>query len=182
MTSKEILVGMIRSINQEILDEYKITLRSDDLTFTDPISGSFEGGMNTSIIATSHHPLVIGSNVYYYKRRDMQEAFDELGAPQPSVKIEGRVDVATVLDALKAKYDFYIQLEDLVDFEVSETMVTFKVPPTHYIWTGELTVLLTEVAMDLAETFTNNVLNGLTAVGGTVPTDGGNYDQLTGSL
>jgi len=179
MTGKQILVELIRSSNQEVLAENGVNLRTEDLEFTTPVAGSFEGDTNTRVLATSLHPTVYGSYEYFYNRIDIQEAFNEIDEPQPSVHIDGRIDHATLFEALIKKYNFFIPLEDLIEFVVSPNSVFIKVNPTQLIWIGELTVLLGEADSILKDEFLNNVLNGFTSPFDPVLTDGGNYDQLS---
>lgn len=179
MTGKETLVDMIRSMNQEILDEYKVTLRPDDLAFGYPVAGTFEGGANTSLHVTSQHPIIIGDYTYYYTRQDIQDLFTDIGVTDPQVHIDGRIDHATVMEALWLKYGFFVPLEDLSEFTVTDTHVHIRMKETQLIYIGELTVLLGDAQTDLADVFTNNVLNGLRLSSDPVMTDGGNYDLLT---
>lgn len=182
MTGREMLFDMVRTANQAVLDEYNVRLTLTDLEFTGLTAGEFEGGANTKITAISHHPHVYGRNTYYYTRPDLTEVFKQAGYDEPRVFINGTVNVATVMNALKQNYNLWVPLEDVENLKVEDGLVSFDVVESSYVWTGGLRLTVDNQTLKLEEEFTFNVLNGLTARKETPVTDGGNYDQLTGNV
>jgi ABC-type antimicrobial peptide transport system permease subunit len=179
MTGEEMLAEMMQTANQATLEHYGVTLSTSNLSFTDLVPGEYDGQYNTKVGATASGRQITGSYVYYYSRLDMQQAFGAIGEDTVSVTITGEVSLSSVLVALKAKYNFLLDPNDVDTYTDNSGTVVITVKATSYVWLGSLTVIVTDDSPTLASTFPNNVLNGLVAPGKTPPTDGGNYDTLT---
>lgn len=161
MTNNEMLTRLIASANQNYLDEFEVTLTAKDLTFSKPAVGDYGNGNNTAVRVTANTQFVYGSYVYHYKRLDMQQAFIDLGVPNPSVQVNDIIG-AGVLNALKAKYNFILHASEVADFIIEGNVCTITVEETSLVWTGKLIVYLAEVELvELSVAFPNNVLNGL---------------------
>lgn len=177
MTGEEMLAEMIQVANQAILEGYGVTLSTSNLSFTGLVSGEFDG-KNTKVGATARGKQITGSYVYYYNRLDMQQAFIDIGEPIVSVEILGEITPASVVTALRIKYNFVLNLNDIKDYTNVNGVVTITVTNRSFVWLGTLVLNASNGVLTLASQFPNNVLNGLVAPGGEPMTDGGVYDQL----
>lgn len=162
MTEKQILLDHLVLKNKAVLDQYKVTLRTTDLDFSDPEAGNWESGDNTRIIATMRPSRkVTGSNVYYYSRNDMQAAFAAIGFEEVPCAVEGTPDIGKVLSELARRYNFQFDPNHVLDAQQVDDQFSFGVSSKCLLWLGTLTVKIVDgygIPLDVA--FPNNVLDG----------------------
>ena len=164
MSSKQTVLDHLVRQNQEYLDFYKVVIRIDDIDFGDPVPGNYEGGANTQLSAMmrSHH-RVKGGNTYYYSRIDMQEAFAAIGYSEVPCAVEGTADIGKVIVELQNRYNFKIDMNEIIDVQQSGDDFSFGVTSKSYVWLGRLTVKIVDgYGIPLAVALPNNVLDGLT--------------------
>jgi hypothetical protein len=178
MAGVELLYDMIRTTNSAILEEYGVFLDASNLRFTELYPGVFDDGMNTAVMGTAFGTQIEGSQVYYYKRHDLTEAFHEIGVDDVTVELDGEPTYASIMYALRTKYNLPLGYEEVKTYTFDGSVATITPIDQSYVWIGTLQINVVEGSLSLAAQFPNNVLNGLTAPGATEPTDGGNYDEL----
>ena len=161
MTNEEMLTELIVSANQSYLEQYGVTLKAKNLTFSLPVAGEFENGANTKIHAQADGVYIEGDYVYYYKRADMQEAFADIGVVRPTVTMD-EYSAADLLVELRKKYNFVIYPSEVLDLQRDGDVCTITVVSSSLVWVGQLQVWLTQDELEeLAVAFPNNILNGL---------------------
>lgn len=166
MNSKEILVSLIVSKNEESLKQYGIALTANNLQFSKLTSGQFEEvgqSFNTQVTATCNHPKVSGSDIYLYNRVDISDEFIEHGVTAPEVEIDGNVTKEKFLAAFQDTYGVDLMDAEVSEFEVSEGEVVITIAEGSLAWTGSIIIAVVageDTDIDISELLPNRSLNG----------------------
>lgn len=181
MVGVELLYDMIRTKNKEVLDRYEVTLDESNLRFTELYPGDFSDDTNTTVLGTAFGSKITGSEVYFYKRHHLQEAFAEIGVDVVTVELNEPATFSSIMYALRKKYNLALDYQEVKTFTLVDNVATITPIDQSYVWVGELSVTVVDGELSLGQQFPYNVLNGLTGPYEEPLTDGGNYDQLVGA-
>lgn len=155
MKGSQLLLNLINSKNPW-------PLLATDLAFGEP--EATEGEANTTLLITGaeggRYP---GEQTIHYNRVDIAEHFAVNGIEVVQI---ARASSEDVLAALKARYNFELDEEDVGDIVVGDDAAIIEIGAGSYAYLGALEIEIVDVAEnDLAVLFVNTTLNGFDLVG-----------------
>lgn len=158
MSSQQLMLELINRDNA-------IKFRDGELIYQTPETTT-EHDRNTKMMLKAHTPgRFTGEVEIFYNRKDVAEAFVELGVDHPEVLVKDSTTLEDTLASLKARYNLDLTVDEIAEHVIDEDEVLLEIAPTCIALIGTVVVKRVEEVLELEEALPNDLLNGFYAPG-----------------